>query len=416
MRVLHILRKYDSDEWGGTETAIHQLTAGLAREGVESVVFAPRLARCGPSRERFSNACELRRFRAYLPVWGLGRDRRRSLVAVGGNLLSFELMRLLWREGRVAAIHSHAQGRLGAAGLAVARRRRLPFVLSIHGGLYDVPESMRREFATAGSLGWDWGKPFGLLLRSRDLIGEADAVVTCNPREAALIRERHPGLRVMVQPHGVPLEPYRSDHRAEARSAFPEIAGRDVLLMPGRIDPVKNQGWIVDQAADVARRHPSALVLLVGPCTDRAYGEDLRRRIDRRGLSAQVRMLGKLPPGDPRLIGLLQEARAVLLASVSETFGLVILEAWAAGTPVVSSRTSGAVSLVEEDRNGWLFDLEDPAAFHRAVDRVLLDPEARARCGEAGRCRVVSDFDARMLAGRIRGLYEELGRPLSCIT
>lgn len=417
MRVAHILRKYDAAEWGGTETAIHQLTAGLAREGVESVLYAPRLSGPAAGRETPATAsgCEIKRFRAYLPVWGLSRERRHTLVAVGGNLLSFELLRSLWADRTADVIHSHAMGRLGASGLAIARRRGIPFVLTVHGGLYDVPPALRKEF-DAKIPGVDWGKPFGMMLRSRNLVDEADAVVTCNPREAELIRDRHPGLRVMVQPHGVPVDAYRRDCREAARAAFPEIAGRDLLLLPGRIDPVKNQGWVIEQAPELVRRHPNALLLLVGPCTDAAYGERVKRRIDELQLSSHVRLGGKLPAGDPRLIGLLQEAKVALLPSVSETFGLVILEAWAAGTPAISSRTSGASSLIEDGRNGWLFDLDQPEAFHRAVDRVLTDPELRRSAGRQGMERVVSDFDAQRLAGRIRRLYEELKEPHLCGT
>jgi alpha-maltose-1-phosphate synthase len=121
-----------------------------------------------------------------------------------------------------------------------------------------------------------------------------------------------------------------------------------------------------------------------------------------------VLLTGKLPPADPRLIGLLQEARAAVLPSISETFGLVILEAWAAGTPAISSRTSGASALLEDGKSGWLFDLDRPELFHAAVDTVWNDPYARRRVVAAGRERVVADFDTRVLAARLQRLYEEL--------
>jgi glycosyltransferase involved in cell wall biosynthesis len=119
-------------------------------------------------------------------------------------------------------------------------------------------------------------------------------------------------------------------------------------------------------------------------------------------------LAGPLPPRDARLIGLFQEARAVILPSVSETFGLVILESWAAGTPVLSSRTSGALALVKEGRNGWLFDLALPESFQHAATQLFQDP-ARARTyGAAGRAVVAADYDTRALARRMRQLYEEL--------
>jgi glycosyltransferase involved in cell wall biosynthesis len=104
----------------------------------------------------------------------------------------------------------------------------------------------------------------------------------------------------------------------------------------------------------------------------------------------------------------LQEAQAVVLPSVSETFGIVILEAWAAGTPVIASRTTGAAALVEDGVNGMLFDLERPASFHAAVDRLLTQPELRRPWGAAGRAKVVAEYDTAVLAGRMQRIYEEL--------
>jgi alpha-maltose-1-phosphate synthase len=121
-----------------------------------------------------------------------------------------------------------------------------------------------------------------------------------------------------------------------------------------------------------------------------------------------VLLTGKLPPADPRLIGLMQAARMAVLQSISETFGLVILEAWAAGTPAISSRTSGASALIEQGETGWLFDLDNPGSFHAAVDTVLQQPERVAPVVATARERVVKDYDTRVLAARLKNLYEEL--------
>ena len=407
MRVAHLLRKYNPAEWGGTETVIHQLFDGLRHHGIESDVYCPAIDTDYVPDPLANAGCAVRRFRACVPIWGITPQQRRQMIAVGGNLLSFELLRMLWAARGQAVIHSHTLGRIGGTGLTIARQRKLPFVLTIHGGVYDLPESMRKSFDSPQAGGWEWGKPFGLLLRARRVLTEADAIITCNPREAALVRARHPDRRVLVQPHGVRAALYERDHREAARTACPAIRARDVLLCVGRIDGVKNQGWLVEQMPEVIRRRPQALLVLAGACTDETYGTALEKRIAQLGLGDHVLNAGKLPPADPRLIGLMQEARVALLPSISETFGLVILEAWAAGTPAISSRTSGASALIEHGRTGWLFDLDRPEGFHAAIDHVLSDA---ARCHQvtaAARERVRS-YDTRVLAGRIKKLYEEL--------
>ncbi|MCX6950763.1 MAG: glycosyltransferase, partial [Verrucomicrobia bacterium] len=130
MRVAHILRKYDPAQWGGTETAIERLTAGFVGQGVESVVYAPKLAEVVTVADPLVAAgCTVRRFHAFVPVWGISAERKRQLVAVGGNVMSFDLLRALRHEPGLDVIHSHALGRLGAVGRLVAQKRGLPFVL-----------------------------------------------------------------------------------------------------------------------------------------------------------------------------------------------------------------------------------------------------------------------------------------------
>jgi len=113
---------------------------------------------------------------------------------------------------------------------------------------------------------------------------------------------------------------------------------------------------------------------------------------------------------------LFQLAEVVILPSISETFGLVLLEAWAAGTAVISSRTSGPAALVNHGENGWMFDLESPETFHQVVDVALSNPKARAQAAAAGKAKVLAEYDLRAVADRIRQLYNQLIEAKSCVT
>jgi starch synthase len=408
LHVVHLLRKCNPAEWGGTESAIQRLVAGLHQNNVRSMVYCPRLPN-GSGREPLADAgCTVKRFKAFLPIWGLSRKQKHELISVGGNLMSFELFGALRREPEVSVIHTHTLGRLGGIALVSAQRRRIPLVVTIHGGFLDLPESLKNQFKQAAAGGWEWGKVCGWLCQSRSVVPKADAILTCNGKEAALLRERYPRKRIIVQPHGVPAGLYRANHREEALAAFPQIRSKEVLLCLGRIDPVKNQAWLLREATALFQRHPQAVLVFAGACTHPAYGESLQQEIHRLGLDHRVLLAGGFPPADPRLIGLLQLARAVIIPSISETFGLVILEAWAAGTTVISSRTSGALALIQPGRNGWLFDLENSQTFHEAMDQALGNPGLAAQFAAEGQRRVESEFDISNLAGRLKGLYEQL--------
>ncbi len=408
MRVLHLLRKCDTAEWGGTEMAIQRLAEGLRVLDVTPVIYCPRVKKGSNAHALADTGCELKLFHTMVPVVGISRHLRDQMRSVGGNLVSFDLPLRLSREKDLSIIHTHTLGRLGGIAAREAARRSVPFVMSIHGGLLDVPSSLQASFQRLEPAGVDWGKAFGWFFQSRRLLEFTDAILTCNPTEAALLREQLPAKKVCVQPHGVPLAEYQVDHRASALDAFPLLRGKQVLLSVGRIDPVKNQRWLIEEAPQFLRKHPEAVLVLAGARTDEGYGIALENRLVHLGLSERVFLTGGLPPGDRRLIGLYQMARVVLLASISETFGLVILEAWAAGAPVIASRTSGASSLIVEQRNGWLFDLGHPADLHRALDVVLSQPELAKQFAAEG-CRVVKEqFDSRVLASRVKDLYQQL--------
>jgi glycosyltransferase involved in cell wall biosynthesis len=416
MRAVHLLRKLDPAAWSGTETAVQRLFEGLRERGVTPVAYCPRIERDEQQYDPLSSSgYEIQRFNAFVPVLGISDLRRRQLVSVGGNLMSFDLVSSLWRDKEASVIHTHTLGRIGGIARTIACRRQLPFVVSIHGGALDLPEKLKSSFEDACDGGWEWGKLFGFIFQSHNLFHDADAILACNDKEASLLRERYPAKRVVVQPHAVPLALYRHDHRDVAREMLPQIRGRKLLLCVGRIDPVKNQGWLLDQAPEIFRKHPQALLVLAGPCTDEAYGELITQKIRHLGLDQRVLVTGGFPADDERLIGLLQEAAAVLLPSISETFGLIILEAWAAGIPVLASRASGPCALVQSGSNGWLFDLDNPKTFHDTLAQTLANPTLARQMAQRG-SKISERHDSAVLSGRVKALYEELIEEKQCVT
>jgi starch synthase len=380
---------------------------GLREHEVESVVYCPRLD-LKPIHDPLALAGHrVERFNAFVPIAGISAQRKRQIVSVGGNLMSLDLLPLLAREKDVSIIHTHALGRIGAMARWAARQRGVPLVVTIHGGVLDLPPEIKKDFNKPVG-GWEWGKLFGLILQSHRLFPDADAIITCNENEARLLREKYPGKRIVVQPHGVPLAIYQEDQREHALNAFPQIRGKQVLLCVGRIDPIKNQSWLIEQAPAIFQKHPRAILVLAGACTDEPYGAAIQKKINALGLHNRVLLTGGLPPNDSRLIGLLQEAEVLLVPSKSETFGLVVLEAWATGTMVLSTRTSGACTLVRDGQNGWLFDLEKPQTFHEPLTQALSKSDTARRVLRRGGDEVHTEYNLVALAGRMKKLYEEL--------
>src|SRR3954471_23015501 len=158
MRVAHILRKYNPAEWGGTETAVKLLLDGLREEGLDCIVYSPKLKRISVRDPFVEAGHKMKHYSAFVPVFNLSEEQRAQLVAIGGNLMSFDLLARLAIEPKLSIVHTHALNRIGGIGLTVARLKRIPLVVTIHGVVLDLPRSVQNTLTAPLDGGYEWGK------------------------------------------------------------------------------------------------------------------------------------------------------------------------------------------------------------------------------------------------------------------
>src|SRR3954471_5620878 len=154
----------------------------------------------------------------------------------------------------------------------------------------------------------------------------------------------------------------------------------------------------------VVRRYPGAQLLVAG----RGDPEDLRGQLGPQ-LRPSVALLGELTEAD----------KAAFLRSVDvycaphllgESFGVILIEALAAGAPIVASDLDAFARVLEDGAAGVLVRRGDAAALARALAELLADPDRRARLAEAGR-RAVAGYDWSVVAQRILAVYETVAPP-----
>ena len=411
MRVAHILRKYDPTEWGGVETAVLQLIKGLRNQGVDSVVYAPALARSHDGDDPFAQASFIvRRYASTLPVVGISDNERSRRVAVGGNILSINLLVQLI-EADVDVFHTHTLNRIGGSVRFVSKLQTKPYVVSIHGGYLDIPPQVASDLRARGARGFDWGKPFGVLVGSRRVVQDASAVFTVNPKETELLKAKYPSLVVETMPQGVDPVPFSRPCADRASKRFQISPANKVLLSVGRIHSVKNQVFLVDALQSLRERVPNALLVIVGGVTDESYAAQLRQRVAQTGLQAHVRILAPLSPGDDGLVGLYQRADLFVMPSTAEPLGLVFIEAVMAQTPFLGSNTAGAKHVVAVSEGGEVFEIGDEAAFVDAAERLLRAPPSAQERARA-RARVIERFSPDAVARRHLTHYERVLRKI----
>jgi glycosyltransferase involved in cell wall biosynthesis len=278
---------------------------------------------------------------------------------------------------------------LGVTARRLARRLGRPLVFTYH-TLYDkyahyVP--LPRPLVARQALAW-----------SLAFANSADLVIAPSAGLASRLRAQGVRRPVVVLPTGVDLETFRPGDRDAARRALGLSSTGPLCLYLGRLDREKNLEFLLDAFARVAAQEPAARLVLVGRGTREAR---LRRYAARLTAGDRIHFAGGVAPEDaPRYY---QAADVFLFASTTETQGLAVLEAMAAGRPVVAVRASGVEEAVVDGVTGLLVP-EDLDVFSAAVLEVLADGGLAAKLSTGGREAALA-LGARALGARLAALY-----------
>ncbi|MEM7247409.1 MAG: glycosyltransferase family 4 protein [Acidobacteriota bacterium] len=405
---MHVPRRFVRSDWGGTETAVLQMCRHVQAAGHQVEIACPRALADNDAEQ--IDGISVRRYPYFYPYVGLSDDARDKMDRKGGNLFSFQLMKALRREPDVDLLHLHAIKRLGGIGRHVARARGIPYVVSLHGGVHDVPTEEAASWVepTKGAL--EWGKLLGWWVGSRRVLDDAAAILCNGPCERDATQAALPNQRVEYMPLGVELEHFRGGDSARFRAAHDLHPTRTTLLCLARIDVQKNQLLLIDAAAELVREGLDFQVVMVGPVTNDDYCQKVDRRIEELGLGEVLRRLPPLPAEGDHLRDAFAAADVFVLPSQHEPFGLVILEAWAAGRPVVASRVGGIPAFVTDETNGLLFTSGAKDELVERLRRLVVDTEARQALADAGRREAEARFTWEHATKQLLSVYEDVTR------
>lgn len=406
-RIIHVPRRFVAEEWGGTETVILEISrqqqrAGAAPEIITSLALARQRRDC-------IDGIPVRRYPYVYPFLGLSEADRAALDKKGGNLLSLSLFAALLTRRHVRLFHAHALKRLGGEVRTAARLRRKPFVVSLHGGVFDVPAAEREQMTRPIANKPEWGRLFGAVFGSRRVLEDADMVICVGRSEMEKARTELPHDRIAYLPNGVDCNRFATGDGAAFRQRHGIPASAWLVLNLSRIDAQKNQLLLLEAFARLHARRPDARLVLIGPETQPAYADQLRAFIARAGLEAAVRLLPGLRHDDPSLRNAYHAADVFVLPSMHEPFGIVVLEAWSAGRSVVASAVGGLRGLLRHGETGLLFDPNAagaPDELAAMLERLAGDPTTARRLAEAGRAEARAHYDWPEIHRQLETLYQ----------
>ena len=405
--IVHVPRRFVAEEWGGTETVIleiarHQQRTGARPEILTSMALARR-------REENIGGVPVRRFSYSYPFLGLSRADCAAMDKKGGNLLSLSLFKSLLSQPNVRLFHAHALKRLGGQVRTAARLRKKPFVVSLHGGVFDVPAAEREEMLKPIANKPEWGKVFGALFGSRRILADADQVICVGQSEMEKAKCQLTHDRIAYLPNGVDCAKFANGDGAAFRHQHRIPADAFLVLNLSRIDSQKNQMLLLEAFVRFRAQHASAFLVLIGPETQPHYAAKLRQFIASHQLGDCVRLLPGLRNDDPSLVNAYHACDVFVLPSIHEPFGIVVLEAWSAGKPVIVTRVGGLKALVCHGENGLFINPESEATaadLAAQLDLLAKTPSLRHELATAGRAEARSRYDWSRIAQQLEQFYQ----------
>jgi glycosyltransferase involved in cell wall biosynthesis len=352
-----------------------RLTAALDELGLDQTVItayrpgAPRVQRIG--------------HRAVVHRAGVPLRHVRQLYGVAS-------IPLVIRGPAPDVVHVHLGEDIAILPLArwAARRAKAPLVATVHCSLRHtvVPHGIRSAMLRA------IGGPLQL-----ELLRAADAVLVLSERAAEfLVDDGVDPMRLRVVALGVDLEPGGGERRPAATDRRPTV------VFAGRLVPEKGVHELIEALGSL----PEVGLLVVGDGPER---RSLEAAAAAMGMADRIRFVGAVAHADVHAY--LRDADVVVAPSWFEERGRVLLEAMAAGTPVIAARSGGPVETVKDGVNGLLVPPRAPKALAAAIARVLSDDRLAAALAAAGRRTAATQPLSSLVADTLDVYRTVLGAP-----
>ena len=215
--------------------------------------------------------------------------------------------------------------------------------------------------------------------------------------------ERIPRHKLMTIPNGIDLSPFdRLPPNDEARAALGIVGDGPVIGFSSRIEEQKGIPYLLEAMVRVRTAFPSVKLILAGEGSRRTELEEKVRQLE---LDDHVRFVGVVMDV-PRFLAAVD---VYVLPSIWEGLPMALLEAMAAGCPVVASAVGGIPTAVAHEVTGALVDPQQPEPLARELERLLGDPDLRRRLGAEARRVCYERFSASAMAAQYEALYARQG-------
>lgn len=368
MKVLHLINTLSA---GGAELHLLTLCRCLKRLGVETTIAYLKEVKISRSlRSDFEVAG--------IPVFYLKGDST-------GLIYSWFQLHQLFRQQKPDILHTHLPRADLLGFLSCLSGFSGTWVCSVHG----IYANHWRGRWTLPLFGWIWRK-------ADQTVAISEAVKNWLVRNYRL-----PYKKIQVVYYGIELERWVSPTQ-NLRKTW-ELIGKPFIGTVGRLEPRKGHDVLIQAMPLIVRQFPQAMLLIAGH-DPWGYRRVLERLAIQLGMESHVRLLGF--QGD--IPSFLHAVDVFAFASRSEGFGQVVIEAMAAGRPVVVSRIAPLTEIVVDGETGFWAEPESPKDFAEKILWLLSHPHEVRHMVEKAQQRVRECFSAEVMANKTLDIYRKV--------
>ena len=277
----------------------------------------------------------------------------------------------------------------------IARRQRVPYIVRPLGVLNQWGMANRRPFL----------KRLSFRFIEQPILHHAAAIHYTSEQERIEAEIAGATARPFVIPLGLDLAPFQTLASPERfLRRWPQTAGREIVLFLSRLDPKKGMDLLIDAFAELKQRRTNALLVIAGD-GEVGFVRHLRERAEKRGIASDVMWTGFLDGGDK--LSALAAAKAFVLPSYSENFGIAAVEALAAGVPVIVTKGVGIAGEIQRADAGIVVP-GNSAKLAEAMHRLLSEPELAQRLSANGRKLAREHYSLEVMGSALSAMYRSV--------
>lgn len=378
MRILQVVTSLE----GGPVRAAFDVTRALSRRGHRVTIYATNLG----SKNRDTNEGGIGEVLDFYSLCPMITKKIKfyitpQLFSLAKKVRTFDMIHLHeYRTFQNVVIYHYA------------RKYGVPYVLQAHGSLPRIVAKQR--------LKWIYDMFFG-----HRLLRDASKAIALCQGEAEQYRSMEvPENKIEVIPNGIDLSEYsKLPPKGSFKKKFSIDNNEKIILFLGRIHRIKGVDILIKAFARINRKLENVKLVIVGP--DDGYLYKVKALAKTLGISDKVAFIG--PLHGVNKLEVYVDADFLVVPSLYEIFGIVILEAYACGKPVIASSVMGPKELVLDGKTGILVNPGEINELTDAIKLLLYDENKTKNMGMKARQFVAENFDIEKVANKIEKLYIE---------